>query len=63
MNADGKISIMDMISIQRQLLQLDKLDGAYFESTDANNDKKCSLMDMVAIQRHIIKLSTINQKR
>jgi hypothetical protein len=62
-NADGKISIMDMISIQRQLLQLDKLDGAYFESTDANNDKKCSLMDMVAIQRHIIKLSTINQKR
>ena len=62
-NADGKISIMDMIAIQRQLIKLDKLDGANLEASDANNDKKCSLMDMIAIQRHIIKLSTVNQKR
>ena len=62
-NADGKISIMDMISIQRQLVKLDSLTGAYIESADANNDKKCSIMDMIAIQRHLVKLSNISQSR
>ncbi len=62
-NADGKISLMDMIAIQRQLVKLSNLDGIYLEASDANDDGKCSLMDMIAIQRQLVKLSDIKQKR
>ena len=62
-NADGKISLMDMITIQRQLVKLSNLDGIYLEASDANDDGKCSLMDMIAIQRQLVKLSDINQRR
>ena len=62
-NADGKVSLMDMIAIQRQLVKLSNLEGTYLEATDANADGKCSLMDMVSIQRQLVKLSDIKQKR
>lgn len=62
-NADGKVSLMDMISIQRQLVKLTNLSPIYLEAADANDDGKCSLMDMISIQRQLVRLSTIKQKR
>ena len=62
-NADGKVSLMDMIAIQRHLVKLSNLEEIYLTASDANHDDKCSLMDMISIQRHIIKLDNIKQTR
>lgn len=61
-NGDGNISLADMISIQRQLLQIDQLDGPYFTAMDINHDNKCSLADMIAIQRQLLGISLIPQR-
>ncbi len=60
-NGDGKISLLDMVHIQRQLLEIDNKKGIYFYALDVNNDSKCSLLDMVIMQRHLLGIKSIVQ--
>ena len=60
-NGDGSISLADMVMVQRQLLGIQKLDGAKFAATDVNHDSRCSLADMVTVQRDLLGLSGIKQ--
>lgn len=60
-NGDGSISLADMVMIQRQLLNIKKLQGPYFAAMDVNHDTTCSLADMVVIQRSLLGISTIKQ--
>lgn len=61
-NGDGSISLADMVMIQRQLLNIKKLQGPYFAAMDVNHDTTCSLADMVVIQRSLLGISTIKQR-
>lgn len=61
-NGDGKISLADMVMVQRQLLQIKILDGPHFTAMDTNHDKTCSLADMVIIQRHLLGIAAIKQR-
>lgn len=72
-NGDGKISGKDMLYVQRHLLDLAKLTGAYAEAADINwsdltqdeNGAKASSIsarDMLYLQRHLLDLQQISQK-
>ena len=55
-NGDGKISVLDIVKIQRVIVGLDSMDM----NCDVNGDGKVSVLDIVKIQRHIVGIETIN---
>lgn len=55
-NGDGKISVLDIVKIQRVIVGLDASDMA----CDLNGDGKVSVLDIVKLQRHIVGIETIN---
>lgn len=54
-NGDGKISAIDMLRVQKHILNYSQLTGAYKEASDTNYDDKISGIDMLRIQKHILK--------
>jgi len=72
-NGDGEISGKDMLYVQRHLLELSTLTGAYAEAADINrsdsttdaNGAKISVIsakDMLYLQRHLLEMQEIIQK-
>ncbi len=72
-NGDGEISGRDMLYLQRHLLDLAPLTGAYAEAADVNwSDSKenaegakistISAKDMLYLQRHLLDMQKISQK-
>lgn len=59
-NGDGKISVLDIVKIQRVLVGLDTLDESMSLACDLNGDGKVSVLDIVKLQRHIVGIETIN---
>lgn len=55
-NGDGKISVLDIIKIQRVIVGLDSYDAA----CDVNGDGKVSVLDVVRLQRHIVGIEPIS---
>ena len=60
-NGDGKITIKDIILIQRNILGYTKLVGAYKEAGDVNKDGKITIKDIILIQRNILGYTNISQ--
>lgn len=61
-NGDGEINVLDMIKINRHVLGLNKLTGAYLEAGDANRaGDGANVLDMIYINRHSLGLVTIKQ--
>ena len=60
-NGDGNISNVDLVYMKRQILNIEKIDGAKFVAADLNKDGKISNVDLVLMLRHILKLSEISQ--
>lgn len=60
-NGDGKISNIDIVMIQKQILGMTKLSGAYGTAADVGKDGKVSNLDIVMIQKHMLNLSQITQ--
>lgn len=58
-NGDGKISVLDIVKIQRVIVGLDKADSNLNVSCDLNGDGKISVLDIVKLQRHIVGIETI----
>lgn len=56
-NGDGKISVIDIVKIQRYIVGLEKT--AKQSSLDINGDGKVSVIDIVKLQRHIVGIETI----
>ena len=62
-NSDGKINSIDLLVIQRHILEIQKFTGVYIKTANIRkNDKNPSTVDCLLIQRHILGLQTINQK-
>ena len=61
-NGDGEINVLDMIKINRHVLEQNKLRGAYLEAGDVNHaGDGANVLDMIYINRHSLGLLTIKQ--
>ncbi len=61
-NGDGEINVLDMIKVNRHVLGLTKLSGAYLEAGDANRaGDGANVLDMIYINRHSLGLVMIKQ--
>ena len=62
-NGDGKINSVDLLVLQRHILEIEKFDGIFLKAGNINkNGKKPSSVDLLLIQRHILNLKIIEQK-
>ncbi len=60
-NGDGKINIVDVVSVQYHTIQKHTLANAQYTASDVNHDGKINIVDVVATQRHTLQLFTISQ--
>lgn len=60
-NGDGKITISDLLSVQKHILGDVKLKGAYLKAADSEKDGKVTIKDLLLIQKDI--LGDINIKQ
>ena len=59
---DGKINSADLLILQRHILEIEKLTGAFIKAGNINkNGKNPSSYDSLLIQRHILELKIISQ--
>lgn len=62
LNGDGKINSIDLLILQRHLLEIQPLSGLYLKA--ANTDKsgrRPSSIDLLRMQRHILEIKEIEQ--
>ena len=61
-NGDGQVNVLDIIKINRNILALDQLSGAYKEAGDANRKGDgINILDLIVVNRHSLGLTTIQQ--
>ena len=61
-NGDGKINSVDLLVLQRHILEIQKIDEIYQKACNIRkNGKKPTSVDLLLIQRHILKLQIIEQ--
>lgn len=61
-SGDGKINSTDLLVLQRHILELEKLKGAFLVAGNINkNGRNPSSLDSLLIQRHILELKIIEQ--
>ena len=60
-NGNGKIDSIDLIRLQKKLINLSDITGVYSVAADVNRDNKLTSVDLIRIQKHLIKLITIEQ--
>ena len=60
-NGDGKISLIDLLYIQRHLLNTKKTSGVYTLAADVSKDGKIALIDLLMVQRHLLGTAKIKQ--
>lgn len=58
---DGKITSLDLLTIQRHILTLETLKGAYLMAADASFDDRITSLDLLAAQRHILGMEVLAQ--
>ena len=62
-NGDGKINSIDLLVLQRHILEIEKIEGVAYKAGNINkNGKKPTSVDLLLIQRHILGLKIIEQK-
>ena len=62
-NGDGKINSIDLLVLQRHILEIKKFDGVFIKAGNVRkNGKNPSSVDCLLIQRHILGLQPISQK-
>ena len=62
-NGDGKINSVDLLVLQRHILEIEKIDGLFLKAGNINkNGKNPNSVDLLFIQRHILGLKIIEQK-
>ncbi len=61
-NGDGQINSIDLLKVQRHILELESLKGLFLKAGNINkNGKNPSSLDLLYIQRHILLLKEIEQ--
>lgn len=61
-NGDGKINSVDLLVLQRHILEIEKLKGVFIKAGNIQkNGKNPSSLDCLLIQRHVLQLKLIEQ--
>lgn len=61
-NGDGKINSIDLLVLQRHILEIEKLSGVFLKAGNIRKDgKNPSSLDSLLIQRHILEIEFIEQ--
>ncbi len=61
-NGDGKINSIDLLLLQRHILEIKKLDGVFVKAGNVRkNGKNPNSVDCLLIQRHILGLQNLEQ--
>ena len=61
-NGDGKINSVDLLVLQRHILEVEKFSGVFLKAGNVRKDgKNPSSLDCLLIQRHILELQMIEQ--
>ena len=62
-NGDGRINSIDLLVLQRHILEIEKIEGVAYKAGNINkNGNKPTSVDLLLIQRHILGLKIIEQK-
>lgn len=60
-NGDGSISAIDLLNVQKIIINKSNLAGAYYKAADTNKDGKVSAIDLLNVQKHILGKLIISQ--
>lgn len=60
-NGDGEISAIDLLNVQKIILNKSNLSGASLKAADTNKDGKVSAIDLLNVQKHILGKLIISQ--
>ena len=60
-NGDGKITIVDLLRVQKIILNSVNLSAPYLKAADTNKDGKVTIVDLLRVQKHILGSITITQ--
>lgn len=60
-SGDGLISALDLLQVQKNIVGLYTLSGAYKKAADTSKDDSVSALDLLQIQKNIVGLYTISQ--
>ena len=61
-NGDGKINSIDLLVLQRHILEVEEINGVALKAGNINrNGKNPSSLDLLIIQRHILEIELIEQ--
>jgi len=60
-NGDGEIDIVDLLKVQKSILKVNQLKGAYEKASDVNKDGTVDIVDLLKIQKHILNVKKIDQ--
>lgn len=58
-NADGQLTIQDLLAIQKHLLDISHLSKERMSAADINADGKIDIRDLLAVQKHLLGISLI----
>ncbi len=58
-SGDGLISIIDLLRVQKHILNVSNTQGAYLKALDVDNDNKITIVDLLKIQKHILGITKI----
>ncbi len=62
-NGDGRITSVDLLVLQRHILEIEPIEAIFRKATNINkNGKKPTSVDLLLIQRHILGLQIIEQR-
>lgn len=53
-NGDGSITILDLLRIQKQLLNSITLSDSEFKASDVNKDGSITILDLLLVQKHLL---------
>lgn len=60
-SGDGEITALDLLQVQKNIVGLYTLSGAYKEAGDTSKDASITALDLLQIQKNIVDLYTIEQ--
>ena len=53
-SGDGNVTILDLLQVQKHILNSKALTNAYFEAGDTSGDGKITILDLLQIQKHLV---------
>jgi beta-N-acetylglucosaminidase len=60
-NGDGDISALDLLRVQKDILNISKLSGCYQSAADTNKKDGITVLDLLQVQKELLGLPTIKQ--